>query len=146
MLFMLYYYFAFNLTLLRGRKLNEILLLDFNIYLNFSSTKHSIHSFSVEVNTKIPVGAGLGSSAAYCVCLSTALLVATGKILLPQAAIDVSATCPGGSNASVTDAYQGNVPLSAQDLALICKWSLEAEKLIHGKPSGIDNSVCTYGE
>lgn len=94
------------------------------------------------MNTSIPIGAGLGSSASYCVCLSTALLAASGRITLP------SLRAAPGSVLPSTSATEGetNVSLSAQDLKLICNWSLEAEKLIHGKPSGIDNSVCTYGE
>ncbi|KAJ7387069.1 hypothetical protein OS493_004033 [Desmophyllum pertusum] len=98
----------------------------------------SLPSFSVEVITSIPIGAGLGSSAAYCVCLCTALLAATGQIPLPT----VTSASPTALSASESER---NVSLSAQDLELICKWSLEAEKLVHGKPSGIDNSVCTYG-
>jgi len=100
-------------------------------------------SFSVEVNTTIPIGAGLGSSASYCVCLGTALLAATGRISLPSV-IAATGSVLHSSALSATEA-ETNVSLSAQDLELICKWSLEAEKLVHGKPSGIDNSVCTYG-
>ena len=32
-----------------------------------------------------------------------------------------------------------------EDLTPICKWSFEAEKMIHGKPSGVDNSISTHG-
>lgn len=98
----------------------------------------------MEVNTSIPIGAGLGSSASYCVSLSTALLAGTGKILLPSV-IEASGSVLPSTALSATEA-ETNVSLSDQDLELICKWSLEAEKLVHGKPSGIDNSVCTYGK
>ena len=33
-----------------------------------------------------------------------------------------------------------------QDLDLINKWAFIGETLTHGKPSGIDNSIATYGE
>lgn len=101
-------------------------------------------SFSVEVSTSIPIGAGLGSSASYCVCLSTALLAASGRITLPSLRAAPGSVLPS-TGVSATEG-ETRVSLSAQDLKLICNWSLEAEKLVHRKPSGIDNSVCTYGE
>lgn len=102
----------------------------------------SLQSFSLKVDTTIPVGAGLGSSASYSVCISTALLAAAGKFPSLNAADDAQPGCCAHRDAAPTcEAH----PLSAEDLALIYKWSLEAEKLVHGKPSGIDNSVCTYG-
>lgn len=103
-----------------------------------------LSSFSVEVDTSIPIGAGLGSSASYCVCLSTALLAGTGRIPLPSVIAGTTGSVSPSTVVSATGT-ETNVSLSAQDLELICKWSLEAEKLVHGKPSGIDNSVCTYG-
>lgn len=35
---------------------------------------------------------------------------------------------------------------SAETLSVIVGWAYEAEKLMHGKPSGIDNSIGTLGE
>ncbi|XP_074636747.1 mevalonate kinase-like isoform X2 [Acropora palmata] len=102
----------------------------------------SLPSFTLEVDSSIPVGSGLGSSAAYSACLSTALLTVAGKIVSQKAMSDASLDCSVSGDVLTTPE---TVSLSSEDLALINKWSLEAEKLVHGKPSGIDNSICTYG-
>lgn len=67
----------------------------------------------VEVESQFPPGAGLGSSAAFSVSLTAALL----KIMT------------------------GDDPSSQT----ISAWAFRCEHLFHGKPSGIDNSICTYG-
>ncbi|CAK9292892.1 unnamed protein product [Gordionus sp. m RMFG-2023] len=77
--------------------------------------------FIVSIESQIPIGMGLGSSASYCVSLATSFLMVIGKI--PYKSNDFNKT----------------------HLELINKWSFLAETIIHGKPSGIDNSVCTYG-
>jgi mevalonate kinase len=71
------------------------------------------------VRSALPVGAGLGSSASYSVCLATGFLLNFGHISLAS----------GGQGAE-----------------LINKYSFEAEKIFHGNPSGIDNAVATFGE
>ena len=54
-----------------------------------------------------------------------------------------------GSSASFAVSLVGgllqafNIPNLTKDL--VCRWSFECEKLFHGKPSGIDNSICTFG-
>ncbi|KAJ2156376.1 Mevalonate kinase [Coemansia sp. RSA 552] len=74
---------------------------------------------TVCVRSLLPVGAGLGSSASFNVALSTALLHVTGRL-------------------------QDN-GASAADRRLINEWAFQGEQVAHGTPSGIDNSVATYG-
>lgn len=79
---------------------------------------------SICVSSDLPVGAGLGSSATYSVCLATGLLLVLGHISIPN------------NNSNQTDTSAAK---------LINQWAYQAEKIIHGRPSGIDNSVATYG-
>lgn len=76
-------------------------------------------------------GVGMGSSAAFNVSISSAL-------------IDFFNIAPS------TDRFEDG---DATDLLVfqnsvkneINSWAFEAEKIMHGSPSGIDNSICTYG-
>ncbi|OLL23775.1 Mevalonate kinase [Neolecta irregularis DAH-3] len=74
------------------------------------------------VRSTIPLGAGLGSSAAFSVCLAAALLFANGHIARP---------CTG--------------PPSPAARILIDEWAFLGECCLHGNPSGIDNAICTAG-
>lgn len=74
---------------------------------------------TMRIRSAIPVGAGLGSSAALSVAVSAAFHV-----------IQHSAT----SDATFV-----------ADEATINHWAFQCEKLFHSTPSGIDNAVCTYG-
>lgn len=81
---------------------------------------------TVIVSSELPLGSGLGSSAAFCVSLSGAFLA-----LSDSAKVDYS--------------QQGWVSFGEKEQQLANKWAFEGEKIIHGKPSGIDNTVSTYG-
>nr|AID51439.1 mevalonate kinase [Astragalus membranaceus] len=81
---------------------------------------------TVVISSELPLGSGLGSSAAFCVALAAALLAVTDSVSL-----DVN--------------HQGWVSFGEKELDLVNKWAFEGEKIIHGKPSGIDNSVSAYG-
>lgn len=74
----------------------------------------------------LPLGSGLGSSAALCVSLSAALLVSSGVL-------------------NVNADHREWVSLEQSDVELVNRWAFEGEKIIHGKPSGIDNTVSTLG-
>ncbi|KAL2345705.1 hypothetical protein Fmac_006990 [Flemingia macrophylla] len=81
---------------------------------------------TVVVTSELPLGAGLGSSASFCVALAAAFLACTDSVSL-----DVN--------------HQGWLSFGEKDLELVNKWAFEGEKIIHGKPSGIDNTVSAYG-
>lgn len=81
---------------------------------------------TVVINSDLPLGSGLGSSAAFCVALAAALLAVTDSV-------------------SVDVIRQGWHSFGEKELDLVNKWAFEGEKIIHGKPSGIDNTVSSYG-
>lgn len=81
---------------------------------------------TVVVTSELPLGSGLGSSAAFCVALSAALLALSSSVSLDL-----------GNPQWAT--------FGEKELDLLNKWAFEGEKIIHGKPSGIDNSVSSYG-
>jgi mevalonate kinase len=74
----------------------------------------------VTVQSQIPVGAGLGSSASYSVSLITSLLVFSGNIQIE----DSLGTCM---------------------LEAVNRWAFVCETFLHGTPSGMDNTVATFG-
>ncbi|KAH7436236.1 hypothetical protein KP509_05G009600 [Ceratopteris richardii] len=90
---------------------------------------------TVTISADLPMGAGLGSSASFCVSLVAALFAMTNMSAL---------------NASLNDNSErnhgvGNVNIDEKDLELVNKWAFKGETIIHGRPSGIDNTVSTFG-
>eukprot|EP00049_Salpingoeca_infusionum_P006973 m.113497 g.113497 ORF g.113497 m.113497 type:complete len:390 (-) comp13516_c0_seq4:183-1352(-) len=75
----------------------------------------------LEVTSTLPVGAGLGSSAAFSVCVVASFLLATKQI-----------TGPLGKESPAT-------------LKKVNEWAYLAECIIHGRPSGIDNTISCFG-
>lgn len=86
------------------------------------------------VKSDIPVGAGLGSSASYSVVITTGILITAGAISTLSISKSTTESCLSEKCIARTDC-----------LNLINKWSFEGEKLIHGNPSGIDNTMSTFG-
>uniref|UniRef100_A0A3B5R0R5 Mevalonate kinase n=1 Tax=Xiphophorus maculatus TaxID=8083 RepID=A0A3B5R0R5_XIPMA len=80
-------------------------------------------SLTVSVWSELPTGAGLGSSAAYSVCLAAAFLCATGNIPTPL------------------KEWEQTGRWCQEDLELINSWAFQGEKIIHGNPSGVDNAL-----
>uniref|UniRef100_A0A3Q3AXX9 Mevalonate kinase n=1 Tax=Kryptolebias marmoratus TaxID=37003 RepID=A0A3Q3AXX9_KRYMA len=84
-------------------------------------------SLTVTAWSELPTGAGLGSSAAYSVCLAAALL------------------CAGGTITSPLKEWEHTARWCQEDLELINSWAFQGELIIHGNPSGVDNAVGTWG-
>lgn len=76
--------------------------------------------FKVYISTELNIGAGLGSSASFGVALAAAFLIYAEHFDL--------------------ETYQ-----EEKNFALISQWAYESERIMHGIPSGVDNTVCTYG-
>lgn len=94
------------------------------IYLSKLNGLKKVHKgLELQVDSELPIGSGLGSSASYSACLSAALLIHFGNI-----------PCENGSVNNL-DQFRNEI----NDLAFL------SEKIIHGNPSGIDNTVCTFG-
>lgn len=85
---------------------------------------------NVNVHSELSLGSGTGSSASFAVSLAGAFL----RYLTIKLA-NISSAQP----AQATDEF------TRSELGLISEWAFSAEKIIHGNPSGIDNTVCTFG-
>lgn len=98
------------------------------LYLYVHLCNKSLPGMRYCVRSTLPIGAGLGSSAAVSVCLASALAKLGGYVSTPQYNINDKVPEEESSNAD-----------------FINGWSLMSEKCFHGNPSGIDNSVATHG-
>lgn len=89
------------------------------------------YGFQLTIKSVMSIGAGLGSSAGYGVCVSAAAYI-------------ISKVAKG----ELTKANAGNFSLQNSDpeaLKKISQWAFDSEIVMHERPSGIDNTICTYG-
>lgn len=101
----------------------------FYLYLHICTPDMPAYTFVTK--STVPVGAGLGSSATFAVCLSSAFLTLSGRLVSP-ALQTVPESLRDSSDASV-------------EHELINGWAFIGEKCLHGNPSGIDNTVACRG-
>jgi mevalonate kinase len=83
------------------------------VYNHFNSLLSSQSQFDLQIHSQIPIGAGLGSSAAFSVCLVGCFYFLHQKKF---------------------------------DQEKINQLAYQVECLFHGTPSGIDNTISTYGQ
>ncbi|GAA5930507.1 uncharacterized protein JCM15063_004829 [Sporobolomyces koalae] len=90
------------------------------LYMHLSGSTRPSQAYVVR--SSLPISAGLGSSAAYSVALSSALLYTHGVLSNPAAS-----------------------GIAREQADVVNAWAFLAEKVIHGTPSGVDNTVATLG-
>jgi len=90
-------------------------------------------SIQALISSDIPLAAGLGSSASFCAAAATTFYG------LSKQYYDNNIQTVNGQ------IITGQIPLNSKDLSSINDWAFEGEKLIHGNPSGVDNTCVVYG-
>lgn len=96
------------------------------LYIFMSLGSQSFAACQYTLRSTIPIGAGLGSSASIAVCLSCALLLQLRTLSGP---------------------HPDQPPQEARiQLERINQWAFVCEMLMHGNPSGVDNTVATQGK
>lgn len=96
------------------------------LYLFLSLASPQTPAAIYTLRSTIPIGAGLGSSASICVCLSAALLLQIRTLAGP---------------------HPDQPPDEAEtQIERINRWAFVGEMCIHGNPSGVDNTVASGGK
>jgi mevalonate kinase len=96
------------------------------------------------VRSTLPVGAGLGSSAAFSACIATAILILNRRISAPRPPAPSrpsTNTDPGHLHIS----HEGRRAIPQSTAEEINRWTYVSEKVLHGNPSGVDNSIVVFG-
>ncbi|KAF7375185.1 Cystathionine beta-lyase [Mycena sanguinolenta] len=101
-------------------------------------------SFNFTARGTLPVGAGLGSSASFSTCAATAVLLVNHLITLPPPP-QPTTTDPATTAPHVHVSHSGRRFIPPPFAERVNKWAFVSEKVLHGNPSGIDNSVAVFG-
>ena len=107
------------------RKIHQAAASSF-LYLFLSLGSQTFPGCIYTLRSTLPIGAGLGSSASICVCLSAALLLQIRTLAGPH-----------------PDQPRDEAELQIER---INRWAFVGEMCIHGNPSGVDNTVSTGGK
>lgn len=91
------------------------------------------------------MGAGLGSSAAYSTCIATVLLLLNARVSVPPLPRPSRSPTHPEDPGHIHVSHQGRRAITPSVAVEINNWAFVAEKVLHGNPSGVDNSVAVFG-
>ncbi|XP_030754812.1 mevalonate kinase [Sitophilus oryzae] len=107
-----------------------------------SSTVVKLKPLLICVDSDLKMGAGTGSSASFSVALATTLIHYLKLATLDLDNVSKKNFKPSSWTLEEIERLDG---LSDRQLKAICTWAFCGENLFHGTPSGLDNTICTYG-
>ena len=85
-----------------------------------------------DISSQLPMSAGLGSSASFCAAVAASFC---SLLQLRRAETALPKTMDGSATAT-------KLPV---DTELVNAWAYEGERVLHGTPSGVDNSAIVHG-
>lgn len=101
-------------------------------------------SFNFTARSTLPIGAGLGSSASFSTCSATAILLLHQRISIPPLPLPASEPREGDPG-HIHVSHKGRRAIAPSIADEVNRWAFVAEKILHGNPSGVDNSVAVFG-
>ncbi|KAF7312172.1 Cystathionine beta-lyase [Mycena indigotica] len=106
------------------------------LYIYIQVGRNKRPAVNLATRATLPVGAGLGSSASFSTCIASSLLLINQDITLPP---------PSANSDDALHVHQGRKFIPQSIAQRVNKWAFVSEKILHGTPSGIDNSVAVFG-
>lgn len=101
--------------------------LEINNAKSTNSIPKLLKGITLDFKSEIPTGAGLGSSASYGVCIAAMFYIYSILHSKPEF-------------------LKNSIELESKDFYnAISSWAFLSERIMHGTPSGLDNTVCTFG-
>jgi mevalonate kinase len=101
-------------------------------------------SFNFTSRSTLPIGAGLGSSASFSACAATTILLLHQRISVPPLPLPTRLPHEGDPG-HIHISHQGRRAIVPNVAEEVNRWAFVAEKILHGNPSGVDNSVAVFG-
>jgi hypothetical protein len=113
-------------------------------YGNHQLTDSLRPSFNFTARSTLPIGAGLGSSASFSACAATTILLLHQRISVHALPLPTHLSHERDAG-QIHASHQERRAIAPKVAEEVNRWAFVAEKILHGNPSGVDNSVAVFG-